>query len=65
MKKSLLIFVVFINSIAIGMSVYLSTLENPTDIQKELSTTTNTIAIAGTTTLIGLLDDDQNKPNAT
>ena len=58
MKKSLLAFAISVTSGAIAASIYLATLENPTDIQRQLSTTSNAIAVAGGTTLIGLLDDD-------
>ena len=61
MKKSLLAFVIVITSGAIAASIYLATLESPTDIQKQLSTTSNAIAVAGGTSLIGLVDaDDEN-----
>jgi len=60
MKKSLLSFAVTVTSIAIAASLYLAGLENPTDIQKQLSTTTNAISIAGTTAIFGLLDDEDN-----
>jgi len=43
---------------AIATSIYLATLENPTEIQHNLSTTSNAIAIAGTTAIFGLLDED-------
>jgi hypothetical protein len=60
MKKILLPFTTIITSMAIVTSLYLASLENPTDIQRQLSDTTNTIAIAGTTALFGLLDDDHD-----
>jgi len=62
MKKSLLNFAAAITSTAIAASLYLASLENPTEIQKQLSTTTNAIAIAGTTAIFGLLDDDKETP---
>jgi len=40
-------------------SVYLDSVENPTEIQTQLSTTTNAIAVAGKTAIFGLLDDDE------
>ncbi|MGK7891516.1 MAG: hypothetical protein AB4042_19470 [Leptolyngbyaceae cyanobacterium] len=58
MKKSLFIFTTAITTTAIATSIYLATLEKPTDIQRNLSTTSNAIAIAGTTALFGLLDED-------
>jgi hypothetical protein len=39
-------------------SLYLTTIPNPTDIQKQLSNTATSITIAGTTAIFGLLDDD-------
>jgi hypothetical protein len=60
MKNSLLSFAVTVTSTAIVASIYLAGLENPTDIQKQLSTTTNAISIAGTTAVFGLLDDEDN-----
>ena len=60
MKKKLLKIATVITSISATTSIYLATLENPTDIQKQLSDTTNTIAIAGTTAIFGLLDDDED-----
>ncbi len=63
MKKSLLHFAVSVTSTAIAASFYLASLENPTDAQKQLSTTTNAIAIAGTTAIFGLLDDDDKSPD--
>ncbi|MDJ0708472.1 MAG: hypothetical protein QNJ46_34820 [Leptolyngbyaceae cyanobacterium MO_188.B28] len=63
MKKSILTLTTGITSIAIVTSLHLATIENPTDIQNQLSTTTNTIAIAGTTAIFGLLDDDQDDPS--
>lgn len=58
MKKQLLSLTTFITITAAGTSLYLATLPNPTDIQKQLSNTTNTIAIAGATAIFGLLDDE-------
>ncbi|MBE7383572.1 MAG: hypothetical protein F6J95_019410 [Leptolyngbya sp. SIO1E4] len=63
MKRKLLCLTIVITSIAAVISLHLATLEDPTDIQKQLSTTTNTLASAGAITLFGLLDDDQNNPN--
>jgi hypothetical protein len=58
MKKQLLTLTTLITTTAAGTSLYLATLPNPTDIQKQLSNTTNTIAIAGTTAIFGLLNDE-------
>jgi hypothetical protein len=58
MKKSILSFAIVITTTAAGTGLYLSTLPNPTDIQKQLSNTVNVITIAGTTAIFGLLDDE-------
>lgn len=58
MKKILVTIATVITTTAASTSFYLATLPNPTDTQKQLSSTTNTIAIAGATTIFGLLDDD-------
>ncbi|NER00146.1 MAG: hypothetical protein F6K30_26190 [Cyanothece sp. SIO2G6] len=63
MKKPLLTFAAVITTTAIATSAYLATLENPTDIQRDLSTTSNAIAIAGTTAIFGLLDDEDEDEN--
>jgi len=60
MKSTLLALTAIITSIAAVTSIYLATLENPTDTQKQLSTTSNAIAVAGSTALFGLLDDDRD-----
>ncbi|MBD2115190.1 MULTISPECIES: hypothetical protein [Cyanophyceae] len=58
MKRTLLTLATVITTSATGISLYIGTLPNPTDVQKQLSNTTNTIAIAGATALFGLLDDN-------
>jgi hypothetical protein len=58
MKKTIFTFATVITFGAIATSFYLASLEHPTELQKQLSTTTNGIAIAGTTTIFGLLDND-------
>lgn len=64
MKKKILAITTCITSIAAGTSIYLASIENPTEIQKQLSTTTNAVTIAGTTAIIGLLDnEDENDRN--
>jgi hypothetical protein len=57
-KKELLALATLITTTAAGISLYLASLSNPTDIQKDLSNTANGIAIAGTTAIFGLLDDE-------
>lgn len=64
MKKKLLNLTIAITSISLVTSIYLATLENPTDMQQQLGTTVNTVTVAGTTAIIGLLDDeDENDRN--
>ncbi|MEM8641826.1 MAG: hypothetical protein AAGG51_23875 [Cyanobacteria bacterium P01_G01_bin.54] len=63
MNKLLLRFAVATTSTALAASLYLATLDNPTEIQKQLSGTMNAIAIAGTTAIFGLLDDDEPDKN--
>ena len=63
MRKTLFYFALAVTSGAIATSTYLATLENPTDTQKHLSATTNAIAVAGTTAIFGLLDDDNPEDN--
>ncbi|MBE9117734.1 hypothetical protein IQ249_17695 [Lusitaniella coriacea LEGE 07157] len=65
MKKPLLVLTATITSISAATSIYLATLENPTDIQKQLSTTVNSISVAGTTAIFGLLDDNSDDSNVT
>lgn len=59
MKKNLFTLATVITTTAAGTSFYLATLSKPTDIQKQLSTTTNTITIAGATAIFGLLNDQE------
>jgi hypothetical protein len=61
MKKSLLILTTSLTLLAGGTSFHLATLPTPTDAQKNLSTTTNAIALAGTAALFGLLDNDDEQ----
>ncbi|MBL1177182.1 hypothetical protein [Pantanalinema sp. GBBB05] len=56
-KKTLLTLTTVITTSAAGISLYLGNLSNPTDIQKQLSSTMNAIAIAGTAAIFGLLND--------
>ena len=58
MKKSLLTLATVITATAAGTSLSFATLPNPTDVQKQLSNTANSIEIAGTTAIFGLLDDE-------
>lgn len=58
MKKQLLTLATLITTTAAGTSLYLATLPNPTDIQKDLSNTTNAIALTGATAIFGSLDNE-------
>jgi len=58
MKPILLTVATVITTTATGTSLYLATLSSPTDAQKEMSNTANTIAIAGATVIFELLDDE-------
>jgi cytosine/uracil/thiamine/allantoin permease len=66
MKKALLTLSTVITATAAVTSLYLSTLSNPTDIQKQLNNTTNTVILAGSTAIFGLLGekdkDTKNSP---
>ena len=59
-QKMLLTFTSVITATAVGASFYIVSLPEPTEAQTNLANTTNAIAIAGTTALFSLLDDDQN-----
>ena len=58
MKKTLLAITSVITAMGATTSIYLATVDNPTEIQKQLSTTANTVTIAGATAIFGLMDDD-------
>lgn len=58
MKNKLLILSSIITSVTFITSIYLAKVDNPTDIQKQLSITANAITVAGTTAIFGLMDDD-------
>jgi ABC-type phosphate transport system substrate-binding protein len=60
MKKTLLTLATIITTTAAATSIYMSTLPTPTDTQRELSNTANTITIAGATTIFGLLNDNED-----
>jgi len=57
MKKILFTLTTFITVTAAGTSFYISTLPIPTEAQTNLANAANTIAIAGTTAIFGMLDD--------
>lgn len=56
----LLVLASTITAMAAGTNLYLGTLPNPTDIQKQLSSTCSSVAIAGATAIFGLLDDKES-----
>lgn len=58
MKRTLLTLATVITAAAAGTSFYVTTQPQPTDTQKELSSTANTIMIAGATAIFSLLDDE-------
>jgi hypothetical protein len=58
MKKQLLTLATLMTTAAAGTSLYLATLPNPTDIQKDLSNTANVIVITGSAAIFRLLDDE-------
>ncbi|MEM9541477.1 MAG: hypothetical protein AAGA60_18520 [Cyanobacteria bacterium P01_E01_bin.42] len=58
MKKKLFPIAIAITILAVTTSIYLATLDDPTDIQKNLSNTMNTIALGGAAAIFGLLDDE-------
>lgn len=58
MKRTLLTLATVITVAAAGTSFYVATQPQPTDTQKELSSTANTITIAGATAIFSLLNDD-------
>jgi|688.fasta_scaffold04112_18 hypothetical protein len=69
-RTAILASVIALTMTSGGTSIYLANIPNPTETQKELANTCNTITLAGTTAIIGLLedndkdqdnDDDENK----
>lgn len=64
MKKTLLTLATVITTAAAGTSFYLATQPQPTDTQRQLSSTANTITIAGATAIFGLLNDDDDSKDA-
>ena len=58
MKKTLLAITSVITAMGATTSIYLATVDNPTEIQKQLSTTANTVTIADATAIFGLKDDE-------
>jgi hypothetical protein len=58
MKKMLLTLATIITTSAASISLSIANLPHPTETQKQLETTANTIAIAGATAIFGMLDDE-------
>jgi ABC-type phosphate transport system substrate-binding protein len=58
MQKTLFTLATVITTAAAGTSFYVATQPQPTDTQKELSSTANTIAIAGATAIFSLLNEN-------
>lgn len=66
MKKILLALATVITTAAAGTSLYIATLPYPTEMQKQLGTTANTIVATGATAIFGVLNDqdgDNQKPD--
>ena len=57
MKKTLLTLAAAITTFAASISLSVANLHNPTEMQKQLGNTANTIAIAGATAIFATLDD--------
>lgn len=62
MRKTLFTLTTVITTTAASTSLYIATLPNPTETQKQLANTANTITIAGATALFGMLDEE-DEPN--
>lgn len=60
MQKAILAFAITITTIAGATAFHLASLPNPTEAQKALSNTANTIAISGTGTVFAMLNSDRN-----
>jgi hypothetical protein len=59
MKRQLLALATSLTLGAMATAGYLASLPRPTELQKSLATTSNAIALTGTATLFGLLNDDE------
>jgi hypothetical protein len=57
MKKTLLAFTLSLTTASGAIALHLASLPNPTEAQKALSTTTNTIALSGTGAIFAMLND--------
>jgi hypothetical protein len=61
MKSQLLALATSLTVGAMATSGYLASQPHPTELQKTLANTSNTIALTGTAALFGLLNDDDEK----
>jgi hypothetical protein len=59
MKSQLLALTTSLTLGAIATSGYIASQPAPTELQKTLANTSNTIALTGTAALFGLLNDDE------
>ena len=57
MKRTLLALATIITTFAASISLSVANIPNPTEMQKQLANTTNTVAIAGTAAIFEMLDD--------
>jgi hypothetical protein len=57
MKKTLLAFTLTLTTASGAIAFYLASLPTPTEAQKALSTTANTIALSGTGAIFAMLND--------
>jgi hypothetical protein len=57
MKKTLLTIATIITTSAAIISLAVANLPNPTEMQKQLGNTANSVAIAGATAIFATLDD--------
>jgi hypothetical protein len=62
MKKTLLAFTLTLTTASGAIALHLASIPNPTEAQKALSTTSNTIALSGTGAIFAMLNDsDRNE----
>jgi multisubunit Na+/H+ antiporter MnhB subunit len=64
MKKTLLAFTLALTTASGAIALHLASIPNPTEAQKALSTTVNTIALSGTGAIFAMLNDsDRDEDN--
>lgn len=61
MKKTLLALTTITTAAAASIGFYVASLPNPTEMQRQLGNTANTVTIAGATALFGMLDEQDNQ----